>query len=311
MQSIKNKKYWIGHYIVLTICVLIIPVILTPILNHDLPKQSTILLTAMIVLYLIFIFFMFKKLLFSYKLNMSNEGILFISKHDREQIKWDDILDIQYFEKTDFFRLPSIKIDLKSSKKSVFINHSHYSNSNILTQAIKYCYDSINQRKTVDLNSFVPIKIDSVSNIQTRFEKMDYISPSPLTTLRSYLPFFGFFGIYKIVTTDFIPLVGIISILIISALSMLVGVIGIGKLGFSDKYLTIENFYLPIQKTYRLADIKKVFIENLGVNTPNQIRIITNDYGQKSFRLANFVKKDWKQLEKILTEKNIDIDNRL
>lgn len=311
MKSIRNNKYWIVNYIVLTICTLVVPAILVPTFTHDLSNESMILLTSMSVLYSIFIFFIFKKLFFSYKIDISKDGILLTTNNEKKQIKWSGISEIEYFEKTDFSGLPSIKINLRDSKKSIFLNHSHYSNSGNLTQMIKYCYDSFNNNEEFTLNLFVPIKINSISNKHTRFEKFDFINRSPLTTMRSYLPIVGFWGVYIVITIDSIPIAGIIGIFIMFLLSLFVGMAGIGKIGISDKYLIIENFYLPIQKTYRLSDINKIFIGNPGANSPNLIRIITTDYNQKSFRLANFIKTDWLQTEKKMKDKGINVVNRL
>jgi len=125
------------------------------------------------------------------------------------------------------------------------------------------------------------------------------------------MPLFGVWGIYKILTADFVPLAGIIASCVLSLLFLLIGVFGIGKIGVSDKYLTMENFYFPIQKAYKLSDINEIFIENPGGKSPDLIRIITNDYNQKSFRLANFIKRDWIQTENILKIKGITVHNRL
>lgn len=310
MRSIRNNKYWLGNYFVLLICILIIPGILVIPLKLNSQKGRILFELSLLLPYSIFIFFMFKKLLFSYKIDISNDGILLTTKNERKQIKWSEILAVEYFNKTDFSGLPSLKIDLKNSKKSIFLNHSHYSNSSFLTQAIKYCYDSFSKNEDFDLKSIIPKRIESVSNKQTRLEKFEYINRSPFTTIRSYLPLVGVWGIYKILTADFVPLAGIIASCVIFLLFLFIGVFGIGKLGISDKYLTIKNFYFPIQKAYRLSDINEIFIENPARDS-NLIRIITNDYNQKSFILVNFIKKDWIKTEKILKGKGMTVHNRL
>jgi len=311
MRSIGNNKYWLGNYFVLLICILIIPGILVLPLKLDSLKERILFKLSILIPYSIFIFFMFKKLLFSYKIDISNDGILLTIKNERKQIKWSEILAVEYFNKTDFSGLPSIKIDLKNSKKPIFLNHSHYSNAGYLTQAIKYCYDSFNKNEFFDLKSIIPVRIESVSNKQIRFEKFEYIKRCPFTTFRSYMPLIGVWGIYKILTADFVPLAGIIASFVMSLLFLFIGVFGIGKIGISGEYLMIKNFYFPIQKSYRLSDINEIFIENPGGKSSNIIRIITNDYNQKSFRLANFIKKDWIQTESILKSKGLTVHNRL
>lgn len=311
MRSIRNNKYWLENYFVLLICILIIAGLLVVPLKLNSPKGRIFFKLSLLIPYSIFIFFMFKKLLFSYKIDISNDGILLTTKNERKQIKWSEISAVEYFSKTDFSGLPSIQIDLKNSKKPIFLNHSHYSNSGYLTQAIKYCYDSFSKNEDFDLKSTTPVRIESISNKQTQFEQFEYINRSPLTTIRSYMPIVGVWGIYKILTADFVPLAGIIASCVISSLFLFVGVFGIGKIGISDKYLTIENFYFPIQKAYRLIDINEIFIENPGGKSPNLIRIITNDYNHKSFRLANFIKKDWIQTENILKGKGMTVHNKL
>lgn len=310
MKSIRNKKYWLASYSALAICILTIPAILVSTFKHDLSDKTMILLITMSVLFSTYIFLIFKRLLVSYQIDISNNGILLTKNSEKKKIKWSEISDIEYFENTDFSGSPSIKIKLNNSKKLIFLNHYHYSNSDALTQTIKYCYESFNN-EDFNLDLFIPIEINSIPNKHTRFEKFDFINRTPLTTMRSYLPIVGVWGVYKVLTTESIPQVGIIVILIMFLLSLFIGIVGIGKIGISDNYLTIENFYLPIQKTYRLSDINKIFIENPGGNSPNLIRIITNDYNQKSFRLANFIKNDWLQTEKILKGKGISVDNRL
>jgi len=311
MRSIRNNKYWLGNYIVLLISILVIPGILVASYRPNSPKGPILFVISLLIPYSIFIFFMFKKLLFSYIIDISNDGILLTTKYERKQIKWSEVSAVEYFNKTDFSGLPSIKIDLKNSKKPIFLNYSHYSNSSYLTQAIKYCYDSFNKNEDFDLQSIIPIRIESVSNKQTQFEKFEYINRSPLTTFRSYMPLVGVWGIYKILTVDFVPLAGIIAMYVLSSLLLFIGVFGIGKIGISAEYLTIENYYFPIQKAYRLSDINEIFIENPGGKSPNIIRVITNDYNQKSSRLANFTKEDWIQTENILKGKGITVHNRL
>lgn len=311
MRSIRNNKYWLGNYIVLLICILIIPGILVAIYRPNSPSGPILFIISLLIPYSIFIFFIFKKLLFSYKLDITNDGILLTAKNESTQIKWSEVSSVEYFNKTDFSGLPSIKIGLKNSKKPIFLNHSHYSNYSYLTQAIKYCYDSYHKNEDFDLNSLIPIQIESILNEQTRFEKFEYINRSPFTTFTSYMPLVGIWGIYKIFTADFVPLAGIIGSCVLSLLCILIGFLGIGKIGISDKYLIIENLYFPVQKAYRLSDIDEIFIENPGGKSPDLIRIITNDYNQKSFRLANFLKKDWKQTENMLKSKCITVHYRL
>lgn len=310
MKSIKNNKYWLGNYIVLLIGILIIPGILFGTYRPDSPKGPILFVISLLIPYSIFIFFMFKKLLFSYKVDISNDGILLTTKNERKQIKWSEISAVECFSKTDLSGLPSIQIDLKNSKKKIFLNHSHYSNSGDLTQAIKYCYDSFSKNEDFDLKSMIPIRIEPISIKQTRIEKFEYINRSPLTTFRSYLPLFGVWSFYILLTADSIKFSGIILFCTIILLSFFAGVYGIGKIGISNEYLTIENFYFPIRKANRLSDIKEIFIENPARDS-NLMRIITNDYNQKSFILVNFMKKDWIQTENILKGKGITVHNRL
>lgn len=274
------------------------------------PKGLILFVISLLIPYSVLIFFMYKKLLFSYQLDISNDGILLTTKNERTQIKWSEVSGVEYFNKTDYSGLPSIKIDLKNSKKPIFLNHSHYSNASYLTQTIKYCYDSFNKNEDFDLKSFIPICIESISNKQIRFEKFEYINRSPFTTFRSYLPLLGVWGIYKMLTANYVPLDGIIAICVMFLLSLFAGVYGIGKIGISDEYLILENFYFPIKKAYRLSDIREIFIENPARDS-NLMRIITNDYNQKSFRLANFIKKDWIKIENILKSKSITVHNNL
>jgi len=165
--------------------------------------------------------------------------------------------------------------------------------------------------RIIDLKSIIPVRIESISTKQTRFEKFEYINRSPLTTFRSYMPIVGVWGIYIIFSADSVPLAGIIASCVLSLLLLFIGVFGIGRIGISGEYLTISNFYFPVQKSYRLSDINEIFIENPGGKSPNLIRIITNDYNQKSFRLANFIKKDWIQTESILKRKDLTVHIRL
>jgi len=311
MDSIRNRKYWIEIYVGLAIFSSSLIVLLILFLLDFFLPVGDIIMPIVLIIYAIFIFLLYKQALYTQKITILNNGIILTRKNEKKEIKWSEISDIDYDGRNGFLRMVTIKIKTKSSGNPVLIYHSHYANSSIFTEAIKYCFDSYKLGNDIDLKLFTPIKIVPISKNKIRYEQFEYVSRIPVTNLRSFYPFLGFFGIYKMVTAEYIPMIGIIMGSIIAALSFLAGILGMGKIGISDNYLVIKNYYFPIQTVFRLKDIQQVYIESSGYKSPNAIRIITNDSKQKTIPIANFLKKDWGELGNLLTKRDIKVYNTL
>lgn len=311
MKSIKNNKYWIGIFLGLLFSLTILIAILFLYVNDVFLQNGKIIIPILLIAYGTFIFFFFRKLFQSQIIELSNNGIHFIKKNEIKKIGWSEISDIDYYGRNGFLGTETIKINKKKSRNPILIYHSHFSNSNVITQAIKYCFESCKSEKKIDLKAFSPIIINTVSKDKTKFGKFNYISRTPLAAFNSYVPLLGIFGIYKLVNAEFIQVEGVISISILILLTFLVGILRIGRIGISENYLISEHYYLPISKVFRLIDIQEVFIENPELRSPSAIRIVTKNGKQKTITIANFLRKDWSKLDKILKENNITVINTL
>jgi hypothetical protein len=311
MDSIENRKYWIGIYVGLAIFSSILIVLLILFLLDFFLPVGDIIMPIVLIIYAIFIFLLYREALYTQKITILKNGIILTRKNERKEIKWSEISNIDYDGRNGFLRMVTIKIKTKSSGNPVLIYHSHYANSNILTEAIKYCFNSYKLGNDIDLKLFTPIKIAPVSKNKIQHEQFDYVSRIPFTNFRNLFLLVGFFGIYKMITAEYVPMIGIIMGSIIAALSFLAGILGMGKIGISDNYLVIKYYYFPIQTIFRLKDIQQVYIESPGDKSPNAIRIITNDSKQKTIPIANFLKKDWGKLGNLLTKREICVNNTL
>lgn len=264
-----------------------------------------------LVLYATFIFFYFKKVFDTYKIELTNNEIKLIQKNEIKGIKWNEILNVDDYGRNGFLGMQTIKIELKNQRNPILLYHSHYSNSNELTQAIRYCHNLSKSEINVDINSFKPINLKPIKKREAKFEKISFITRIPLTSFRSYFPLLSLFFIFKLLTLDSIPIAVLTIFVFMIIVFFIIGIVGIGKAGTSDKYLVVQNYYFPFERIFRLNEIQEIFIEFPGYNSANAIRVITNDGKQKTLRLANYLKKDWLQLEKMLIDKNIKVNNTL
>lgn len=250
------------------------------------------------------------------KVILSNIGISIESKNNKRQIKWTEITNIDFYGRNGAFYMEAIKIETKLSRKPFLIYYSHYSNSNIIAQAIEFLYESTKKNENSNLASFVPLTIGSVQANKFRFENFQYISRIPLVSFRSYFPLFGVVLIYLGVTEGNNPkglvVTGIVISIYMSAfLTFLIGFMGMSRIGISNEFLRIENYYFSYGKTYQLKDIKEVFIEHPGGKASNALRIIFRDNTSKTFSAANFLKRDWIDLDNKLEQKKIILTNNL
>ena len=79
----------------------------------------------------------------------------------------------------------------------------------------------------------------------------------------------------------------------------------------SDSYLTIKNHLWPwVNRNYKLTDIKEVIFEAPG-KLPNSIKVRTTDYRIRLYPGASLREKTFKEFEKELTRRGIDVRNEL
>jgi len=245
---------------------------------------------------------------------LSNIGISI--DNNKRQIKWTEITDIDFHNRNVAFRLEAIKIKIKGSRKPFLIYYSHYSNSNIIAQAIRYLYESTKNNEKPNLDAFVPISIDSIQTSMLGREIFQYISRIPLVSFRSYFPLIGVVLIYLGVTEgnapkDLVATGVLISIYISAFLTFCVAFMGMTRIGISNEVLRIENYYFSYGKIYQLKDISEVFIEHSGGKAPYALRIILLDNTSKTFFAANLLKRDWMDLYNKLDDKKIKVTNNL
>ncbi len=84
--------------------------------------------------------------------------------------------------------------------------------------------------------------------------------------------------------------------------------IGMKKISISKNYLVIQNYYLPFRKTFRLRDIKEIFIERSKLKSPMNIKIITQDDKSNTFPVDNFYEKDWNILKDALEKRGLIVN---
>ncbi|WP_346861501.1 hypothetical protein [uncultured Draconibacterium sp.] len=251
MKSTRNNKYWLSIYfgLILSLTVLITLTILY--FTGVLLPNGNIIIPIVLFLYAIFIFFYFKKLLRTYKIELTNDEIKLIRKNEVKKIKWNEILNVDDYGRNGFLGMETIKIKLRNHRNPILLYHSHYSNSNTLTQAVRFCHNLSKSGINVDLKSFTPINIKPIKKYEAKYEKINFITRIPLTTFRSYYPLLSIFFFLKLLTLENITISVLTIFVFITIIFLAVGIIGIGKAGTSDKYLVVQNYYFPIEKIYR------------------------------------------------------------
>lgn len=311
MKTVRNNKYFISILLGLIISLLILGGLTYAYFKDVFLPSGRIVMQVLLTIYAVFIYYFFKKGFEIPNFELTENGILLTSRQEINEIKWDEISDIDYYGRNGFLKMETIKIERKIARNPFLIYHCHYSNAKEITQAIQFCYDSYKNKGEIDLKLFVPIEITPCNNDNIHFENFNIISRTPFVTFRSFIPLVGIFGIYKILTAEYIPTNGLIGMFVVIAVSFLPAIIGIGKIGISGKYLVVENYYFPIKKVFRIAEIREIFIEDPGGKSAYAVRLITIDCNQKTFRIANFLKKDWIKLERVLKEKDLIVNNTL
>jgi len=316
MNSIKNISYQLKVLASMTLNYVSFLVMIYFCFKQNISTGDFVLLLIGILLNLVFIILVIRKLMIIPEILLSNNGISIESKKNKRLINWSEITDIDFYGRNGAFRMETIKIKTKLSRKPFLIYYSHYSNSSIIAQAISFLYESIKNNENSNLASFVPLTIASVEANKFRFENFQYISRIPLVSFRSYFPLMGAILIYILVTDvnghEGLVVKGIVISIYMSAfLTFFIGFSGMTKIGISNEFLRIENYYFSYGKTYRLKDIKEVYIECTSGKAPNSLRLILRDNTSKAFFAANFLKRDWIDLGNKLYDKKIKVTNNL
>ncbi len=82
---------------------------------------------------------------------------------------------------------------------------------------------------------------------------------------------------------------------------------GLYYIEISEQILSIKNIhFFWFYKTFELSNIKEIVFED---NRINRIRIITKNFDSYVFAASSLAKKNWKELETDLTNKNIKVRN--
>ncbi len=239
------------------------------------------------------------------------EGLVVSFMNDIKKIGWSDISDINYHGKDGIMRTETVTVKTILSHKPVLIQYGFYSNTNELIQAIKYGVDAHKMGKKVDFANFVTTNALPVTEEEEYLESYRVVSRTPLLSEFGMFPLLGLWGIYKMFTSPHITTEGIVLLIVFMVLINFPVFLFIGKVGASARYLKISNYYIPYKRVFRLEDIQSVFIEPSANNRKNVLKVFFKDSKMKIFPIIGFLKKDWLELEGILTAKGIVVYNKL
>ncbi len=271
--------------------------------------ESTFAMSMLMLFYGGFLFFYFRTHPLKQDIEVLKSGIQLTNKKERIVIKWSDIKEINFQSRDGVMRLRAIQIIRNSGTKAILIHYPLYKNSIRISQVIKKGLDSFNRQEDFDLNSFTPLSLERIQRNETRFEEFSFISRMPIFSLRTYFPIIGFALIYIFLLATNDQARGVSVIVLLGLLITSLAFIAMAKVGVSENYLRVENYYFPWGKTFRLNEIKEIIIERPRTKSPINIRIILIDDNSKSFPVDNFLQKDWRKLESVLEKKGLKIIN--
>lgn len=322
MKTQKSRNYLIQSYVgLITILLTLGGLTALTLRNFSGNSANHSKLWGILILAGLYMLFFAWKTLRIPEIEISKAGISIISGKEEKKIKWGDISDIDYHGRYKVLNLnrEAILIKTKSSTKPVVIYYSPYSNANEIGGAIKSCRTAYQKGGTPDLKVFELPKIAAVSKDSLSSENFKYVSRVPLFSFYTYFALFIISGAIYAGRTQ-IPvkganqIVALIMLLIFFILGLILGVLFMSKVGLSNRYLVIKNFYFPYRKVFRIEDIKEVIIERPSANNPRTsgmkgIRVVSKDGSRKIHTIMNFLDSDWEKLEKLLQEKKIPVQN--
>lgn len=300
MESIINKKYLWELSIGIIISSLVEFVILSLYLKGVFLSEGANMIPVLLIAYPVAAFLFFRTFFRIPKVKISKEEISIWQGNKDWHIKWDEIKEINLYGKGKA-QMSAIAIETKSSTVVFMIYYAHYSNSNVIAQYIRHCWEYERTNKHIDTNSFKTINLHSLASNSIQADEINFISRVPLAAANTYFGLLGLFGLFKLFTAEYVPVIGIILMSVLIILSFVVGIFGVGMIGLSDKYLVSKNYYLPLKKAFYLEDIQKVTIES----SAGVMRIVTKDLKQRKIRVGNFLDKDWRNLENELMKKKV------
>lgn len=310
MKSISNKWYWFRTFIGLALClVFFFSLLYLTIFYVDGWKgQAAMAFTS--VVWLLFVFYVFRQLLKVVSVHVTNQGILIATSKEVKTIGWKDIQDISYYRRNGFLQMDTITIKVLDMPQPIKIHTQHFANSFELVQALKFGYESFDQKGYVDFDGLSLRKVRPVDNNEIAYQNFVQIVRLPLLNPRTYFPLVGLFALYKLSTVPSIHIVALIIFVLLILMSFLIGTLGMGKVGISEKFLVVASYYYPYRKYYRLADIDCVYIERPTNSGLKSVRVLTVDGRQKLFPLDNLLKADWDLLADALSKKGLRVIER-
>lgn len=321
MKTHKSKKYLIQIYVALVVFILSLAVLVFFLIKYPPHAVSNIiLLWGMVALIGVVILFIIRNKVRIPEVTVSRSGIdICAGGGQQKRIRWSEISDIDYYSGGKTSNREFINIKTKASSKPIVINYNFYSNANEIVQAIQACRTAVINGETPTLKGFSEIKIQEVSPDELSSEKFEYVSRWPLFTLYTYLALYIiggaiYAGYSQIPVKGTNQIVALIVLLVFSGLGIILGTLFMSKVGLSNRYLVIKNFYFPYRRVFRLEDITEVILERPNKNTSQTfgmkgIRVITKDGNRKIHTIMNFLDRDWNKLQKMLQDKKIPVQN--
>ncbi len=323
MKTQKSKKFLVQTYVVMVLSFLTIVGIVfinIGIPTHNIP--NTAILWGMAVLLGFVVFRMIRRVLTMPEITVSRNGIDFSTGGKQTTIRWSDISDIEDHGRDKKSNEQTVRIKTKTTSQPVVIHYNYYSNANEIVKAIQACRTAVINGETPSLKAFSNTGIQKVSPGEVSSDTLDYVTRWPLFTLYTYLGLLIIYGALYAARTQ-IPVrnAGMFFAMVILTIMFILGVLMAAlpmfKVGVSDRYLVIKNFYFPFYtKAFRLKDIEEVIFEYPNRNSPQGafnkgMRVILTDESRKVRIIVNFLNRDWKKLEVLLQEKNIPVKNYL
>lgn len=310
MKSIANKWYWFGVYLGLALSLVFFFLLLYFTIFYVDGWRGQVAMGLTSVVWVLFIFNLFRKLLKVVSVQITNQGILVATSKEVKSIAWKDIQDIDYYRRNGFMQMDTITIRAIDLPQDVKIHTNYFANPHELIQAIKYGLDSFEQKGYVELDGLSLTNVKPINLEEIRYQNFDQISRLPILNPRTYFPLVGFFGLYKLITGPSIHPFAVIMFVVIILISFLIGTLGMGKVGVSNNFLVLASYYYPFRRYFRLSDIDCVYIERPTNNGLKSVRVLTFDGKQKLFPLDNLTKADWDLLADALAKKGLRIVER-
>ena len=309
MVSKRSRGNLLGVFAALIVCFATIGLFVY--FRETVMPTRRVVADMLIVFVVVVTFFVSRIVLKIPRIEVLPEGIVVSFMNDIKKIGWNDISDINYHGNDGIMRTETVTIKTILSHKPVLIHYAFYSNTNELIQAIKYGVDAHKMGKKVDFANFVATNALPVTEEEEYLESYRVVSRTPLLSIMGFFPLCALFGFYQILTAPLITVLGIVLMLVFMILINVPIFFLIGKVGVSARYLKISNYYIPYKRVFRLEDIQEVFIEPSSNNRKNVLKVFFKDSKMKIFPIIGFLKKDWLELEGILTAKGIVVNNKL